>query len=123
MTADSTKIARSPAVREAQARQRAASRNRPPLQSVPLISRLFPVLYKFETAARNRDGKRILCIGPASFYAFVTEDALRVIAHIQIIVDLHGLVYGFRAAAITLGPGFVLLDVGLGLGSCGKVNR
>ena len=66
MTADSTKIARSPAVREAQARQRAASRNRPPLQSVPLISRLFPVLYKFETeaafdtqmAVRDADVKR-----------------------------------------------------------------
>src|SRR6266850_7124295 len=53
-----------------------------------------------ESAAGDGNGECVLRIASASFDAFITKDALRVVAHVEIVVDLHGLVHRSRVASI-----------------------
>ena len=46
---------------------------------------------RVESAAGDRDGERVLRVGAARLDAFVAEHALRVVAHVEIVVDLHRL--------------------------------
>ena len=47
-----------------------------------------------EAAAGDGDGERVLPVGAAALDALVTEDALRVVAHVELVVDLRRLVDG-----------------------------
>src|SRR5437773_12110413 len=43
---------------------------------------------RLEPASRNANRKRVLCVHAASFHAFVAENALRIVAHVEFVVDL-----------------------------------
>ena len=47
---------------------------------------------RVEPAPRHRDRERVLRVDAARLHALVAEDAARVVAHVQLVVDLHGLV-------------------------------
>src|SRR5260221_3249788 len=64
-----------------------------------------------EAAARDRDRERVLMVVAARLDALVTEDALRVVADVEIVVDLHGLRDRERVRAEAIGLRVVLLDV------------
>ncbi len=52
-----------------------------------------------EPAPGDGDGERVLPVGAAALDALVTEDALRVVAHVELVVDLRRLVHGGGVAA------------------------
>src|ERR1019366_8828877 len=60
---------------------------------------------RVEAATRNRDGERVLGVRTAGFDALVAEDALAVVAHVEIVVDLDGLSDRGRG----VGPGRVVM--------------
>src|SRR5262249_36537087 len=54
-----------------------------------------------EPAARDLDREGVLPLDPAGIHALVAEDALAVVAHIQVVVDLVRLAHRGRDAAVT----------------------
>ena len=76
-----------------------------------------------EAASRNRDREGVLMVVAAGLDALVTEDALCVIAHVQLVVDLHRLRDRQRVGAEAVGLGLVFGDVALRIGSGGEVDR
>src|SRR5206468_8398876 len=54
---------------------------------------------RVETAAGHGDRERVLGVDAARLHALVAEHALRVVAHVEIVVDLHRLRDGLRALA------------------------
>src|SRR5262245_11052116 len=68
-----------------------------------------------EAATSYSDRKSVLSVGTAGFDAFIAEDALGVVAHIEVIVDLNGLVHVFGFTAVTVGAGVIPPHVGLRL--------
>ncbi len=67
---------------------------------------------RVEAAARDRDRERVLVLLAARLDALVTEDALRVVAHVQVVVELRRLRDGCASGAEPLGVRVVALDVG-----------
>ena len=61
-----------------------------------------------EAAAGDGDRERVLVVDAAGLDALVTEDALRVVAHVEVVVDLHRLRDGRRVWAEALGLRAVL---------------
>src|ERR1700737_4301581 len=68
---------------------------------------------RVEPAAAYRDGECVLSILAARFDALVAEDAFRVVAYVELVVDLHGLsdcgaltgrAESIRSRAVTLLP-------------------
>ena len=100
-----------------------------------------------EPAPGDGDGERVLPVGAAALDALVTEDALRVVAHVELVVDLRRLVHGGgvapvgglvvagaqavalaglerrRRRAVALGIGAVLLDPARDVGHHRQVDR
>src|SRR5665647_1980900 len=76
-----------------------------------------------EATPGHSDGEGVLVVVAAGLDALVTEDALRVVAHVELVVDLHGLRdrQGVGAEAVRLRV--VLLDVAQRVGSGGEVDR
>ncbi len=64
-----------------------------------------------EAAAGDRDRERVLGVGAAGLDALVTEDALRVVADVELVVDLHRLLDRERVGAEPIGLRLVPLDV------------
>src|SRR4051794_5393053 len=64
-----------------------------------------------EAAPGDGDRERVLVVGAARLDAAVAEDALRVVAHVQVVVDLRRLRDGCGVRAEATRPRFVLLDV------------
>ena len=53
-----------------------------------------------EAAAGDRDGEGVLGVGAAGLDALVAEDALPVVANVEVVVDLHRLRDGLRGAPV-----------------------
>ena len=68
---------------------------------------------RLEAAARDRDRERVLVVDAAGLDALVTEDALRVVAHVEVVVDLHRLRDGRASAPKRSGSAPYSLDVAL----------
>ncbi len=58
---------------------------------------------RVEAAAGDGDRERVLVVDAAGLDALVTEDALRVVAHVEVVVDLHRLRDRERVGAEALG--------------------
>ena len=71
---------------------------------------------RVEAAARDRDRERVLVLLAAGVDALVTEDALRVVAHVQLVVDLDRAVHGGGRLAVGLDVVAGALAVALGVG-------
>src|SRR5947209_5755908 len=76
-----------------------------------------------EAAARDRDRERVLVVLAAGRDALVTEDALVVIAHVEVVVDLDLMLDARRLRAEAGRVRAVLLDVGERLRRGGEVDR
>ena len=76
-----------------------------------------------EAASGDGDGEGVLRIHAASFHALVAENALGVIAHVEVVIDLDRLGYGRGGGAETLRLGVVALHVGLQRGRGRHVHR
>src|SRR5579859_2249371 len=69
-----------------------------------------------EAAARYAQRKRVLCVDAASLHALVAEDAARVVAHVELVVDLDRLLDGGRRRTEAVGLDTVALHPSMHLG-------
>ena len=77
---------------------------------------------RVKSAAGHGNGESVLSIASASFDALVAENALGVIANVEIIVDLYGLMDIGRIVSVAVKPRFVAPHVRLGLWSRGQID-
>ena len=73
-----------------------------------------------EAASGDRDRERVLILLAARVDALVTEDALRVVAHVQVVVDLRGRMDGGGRLAVRSLVVSGALAVALGVGRRGR---
>src|SRR5579884_1694338 len=76
-----------------------------------------------EASAGDGDGERVLVVDAARLDAAVAEDALRVVADVEVVVDLHLVLDTRRVRPEAPGVGLVALDVLERGGSRGEVDR